>query len=43
MGKNPTDTNYFEHLLPGGWNVGHYDGLLGDPRAHRITIRQVFN
>lgn len=40
--RNLLDQNYFEQLLPGAGNAGHYAGVLGDPRTFGITIRQSF-
>lgn len=40
--RNLLDKNYFEQLLVGGGNAGHYAGVLGDPRTYGITIRQKF-
>ncbi|RAJ10869.1 iron complex outermembrane receptor protein [Chitinophaga skermanii] len=37
--RNIFDTNYFEQLLPGAGNYGHYAGVLGDPRTFGITVR----
>lgn len=37
--RNVFDTNYFEQLLPGAGNAGHYAGVLGDPRTFGITLR----
>lgn len=41
--RNILNTNYFEQLLPGAGNAGHYAAVLGDPRTIGITIRSVFN
>lgn len=41
-GRNIFDTDYFEQLLPGGGNAGHYAGVLGDPRTYGITLRYAF-
>lgn len=38
-GRNLLDQNYFEQLLPGAGNAGHYAGVLGDPRTYGITLR----
>ncbi len=38
-GRNITGTNYFEQLLPGGGNAGHYAAVLGDPRTYGVTLR----
>ncbi|PVH25514.1 TonB-dependent receptor [Sphingobacterium corticibacter] len=37
--RNIFDKNYFEQLLPGAGNAGHYAGVLGDPRTYGITLR----
>ncbi|RPD41186.1 TonB-dependent receptor [Chitinophaga barathri] len=37
--RNLLDTEYFEQLLPGAGNAGHYAGVLGDPRTYGITLR----
>ncbi|WP_240486016.1 TonB-dependent receptor [Anditalea andensis] len=39
--RNLFDVNYFEMLLPGAGNAGHYAGVLGDQRTFGITIRHV--
>src|SRR5690606_34082050 len=38
--RNVLDKNYFEQLLPGVGNAGHYAAVLGDPRTFGITLRQ---
>lgn len=38
-GRNLLDKDYFEQLLPGAGNAGHYAGVLGDPRTYGVTIR----
>ena len=38
-GRNLTDKDYFEQLLPAAGNAGHYAGVLGDPRTYGITLR----
>jgi iron complex outermembrane receptor protein len=38
-GRNILNANYFEQLLPGAGNAGHYAGVLGDPRTYGITLR----
>jgi iron complex outermembrane recepter protein len=38
-GRNIFDKNYFEQLLPGAGNAGHYAGVLGDQRTYGITLR----
>jgi iron complex outermembrane receptor protein len=40
--RNLFDTNYFEQLLPGAGNIGHYAGVLGDPRTYGVTLRYSF-
>ncbi|MBK1438544.1 TonB-dependent receptor [Parapedobacter sp. ISTM3] len=40
--RNLLDTDYFEQLLPGAGNAGHYAGVLGDPRTYGITLRYAF-
>lgn len=37
--RNLLDKDYFEQLLPGAGNIGHYAGVLGDPRTYGITLR----
>src|SRR5690606_8446778 len=37
--RNVFDTDYFEQLLPGGGNAGHYAGVLGEPRTYGVTLR----
>jgi iron complex outermembrane recepter protein len=37
--RNIFDKNYFEQLLPGAGNAGHYAGVLGDQRTYGITLR----
>lgn len=37
--RNLGNTDYFELLLPGAGNAGHYAAVLGDPRTFGITIR----
>ena len=41
-GRNLTNVEYFEQLLPGAGNAGHYAGVLGDPRTYGITLRYTF-
>ncbi|MCH7414486.1 TonB-dependent receptor [Belliella sp. R4-6] len=36
--RNIFDKNYFEQLLPGAGNIGHYAGVLGDPRTFGLTL-----
>ena len=38
-GRNLSNKNYFEQLLPAAGNAGHYAGVLGDPRTYGITLR----
>ena len=40
--RNLTDKNYFEQLLPGAGNYGHYAAVLGDPRTWGGTLRYDF-
>ncbi|MDR2680515.1 MAG: TonB-dependent receptor [Tannerella sp.] len=40
--RNLFDTDYFEQLLPGAGNIGHYAGVLGDPRTYGTTLRYSF-
>ena len=40
--RNAFDKDYFEQLLPGAGNAGHYAGVLGDPRTYGVTLRYVF-
>jgi len=37
--RNLTDTRYFEQLLPGAGNVGHFAAVLGDPRTVGLTLK----
>ncbi|HLP49627.1 MAG TPA: TonB-dependent receptor [Chitinophagales bacterium] len=37
--RNITNTKYFEQLLPGAGNAGHYAGVLGDPVTFGATLR----
>lgn len=37
--RNLLDKDYFEQLLPGAGNTGHYAGVLGDPRTFGVTLR----
>ncbi|MCH7408234.1 TonB-dependent receptor [Belliella sp. DSM 111904] len=37
--RNLTNTNYFEILLPGAGNAGHYAAVLGDPRTIGLTLK----
>lgn len=38
-GRNIFDKDYFEQLLPGAGNAGHYAGVLGDQRTYGATLR----
>lgn len=38
-GRNILNKDYFEQLLPGGGNVGHYAAVLGDPATFGATLR----
>ena len=38
-GRNVFNKNYFEQLLPGAGNAGHYAAVLGDPRTYGITLK----
>jgi iron complex outermembrane receptor protein len=40
--RNLLDKDYFEQLLPGAGNAGHYAAVLGDPRTYGVTLRQSF-
>lgn len=40
--RNFANTDYFELLLPGAGNAGHYAGVLGDPRTLGVTVRYNF-
>lgn len=40
--RNLTDKDYFEQLLPGAGNAGHYAAVLGDPRTYGATVRYHF-
>ena len=40
--RNLLDTDYFEQLLPGAGNAGHYAGVLGDQRTYGVTLRYAF-
>lgn len=40
--RNLFDKNYFEQLLPGAGNTGHYAAVLGDPRTWGGTVRYSF-
>lgn len=41
-GRNIFDKDYFEQLLPGAGNAGHYAGVLGDQRTYGVTLRYSF-
>ncbi|MFC7524477.1 TonB-dependent receptor [Parapedobacter sp. GCM10030251] len=40
--RNAFDKDYFEQLLPGAGNAGHYAGVLGDQRTYGVTLRYIF-
>jgi iron complex outermembrane receptor protein len=40
--RNVGDKEYFEQLLPGAGNAGHYAAVLGDPRTWGATVRYDF-
>ena len=40
--RNLLDKNYFEQLLPGAGNAGHYAAVLGDQRTYGVTLRHSF-
>lgn len=40
--RNLLNQNYYEQLLPGAGNAGHYAGVLGDPRTYGITLKYAF-
>lgn len=40
-GRNIFNKNYFEQLLVAPGSVGHYAGVLGDPRTQGITVRML--
>ncbi|MNK49405.1 Pesticin receptor precursor [compost metagenome] len=40
--RNILNKDYFEQLLPGAGNAGHYAAVLGDPRTYGITIKYNF-
>ena len=40
--RNLLDKDYFEQLLPGAGNAGHYAGVLGDQRTYGATLRYAF-
>lgn len=37
--RNLFDQDYFEQILPGAGNAGHYAGVLGDPRTVGLTVK----
>jgi iron complex outermembrane receptor protein len=41
--RNLMNINYFEQLMPGAGNIGHFAGVLGDPRTYGLTIRYNLN
>lgn len=40
--RNLFDQDYFEQLLPGAGNIGHYAGVLGDPRTFGVALRYAY-
>ncbi|WP_379967742.1 TonB-dependent receptor [Epilithonimonas sp. UC225_85] len=40
--RNILNRDYFEQLLPGAGNAGHYAAVLGDPRTFGVTIKYNF-
>ncbi|MFC4873235.1 TonB-dependent receptor [Negadavirga shengliensis] len=40
--RNLVNADYFEQLLPGAGNTGHYAAVLGDPRTFGVTMRYTF-
>ena len=38
-GRNLSDKDYFEQLLPAAGNAGHYAAVLGDPQTYGLTLR----
>lgn len=40
--RNLLDKDYFEQLLPGAGNTGHYAAVLGDQRTFGATLRYSF-
>lgn len=40
--RNIFNRDYFEQLLPGAGNAGHYAAVLGDPRTYGVTIKYNF-
>lgn len=38
-GRNLFNTDYYEQLLPGAGNAGHFAGVLGDQRTYGITLK----
>lgn len=41
-GRNILNKDYFEQLLPGAGNAGHYAAVLGDPRTYGVTLKYGF-
>ncbi len=41
--RNLANMDYFEQLLPGAGNAGHFAAVLGDPRTYGITLRTNIN
>lgn len=42
-GRNLLNKDYYEQLLPGAGNAGHYAGVLGDQRTYGITLKYILN
>lgn len=40
--RNLLNKDYFEQLLPGAGNAGHYAAVLGDPATYGVTLRYAF-
>jgi iron complex outermembrane receptor protein len=38
-GRNILNKDYYEQLLPGAGNAGHYAAVLGDPATYGITLK----
>lgn len=41
-GRNLTNKDYFEQLLPASGSAGHYAAVLGDPLTYGITLKYTF-
>jgi len=39
--RNLLNKDYYEQLLPGAGNAGHYAGVLGDQRTYGITLKYI--